>query len=438
MSRISIFGLGYVGAVSAVCFANEGHNVIGVDTNKTKVDIINSGRSPIIERDLESMIAKAVKSGKLRATNDSKDALLNSDISLICVGTPSNRNGSLDLKYIKRISHEIGLILKEKNEYHIVIARSTMLPGTIENTIIPILEETTGKKAGIDFGVAINPEFLRESTAVHDFYNPPKTVIGALESRDADIIAELYKDINAPLIKTSIRVAEMVKYVDNIFHALKITFGNEIGNICKALNIDSHAVMNIFCQDTKLNLSPYYFKPGFAYGGSCLPKDVRALIYKAKNLDVDVPVLHAISQSNEKQIKFAVQRIIALGKKKIGVLGFAFKAGTDDLRESPIVELIEILLGKGYNIKIYDKNVSLAKLYGANKEFIEKHIPHIAELMVEDINNIIDHSEVIIIGNKSKEFVDILPKLKPVQYVIDLVRISREIDTKANYDGLCW
>ncbi len=438
MLKISIFGLGYVGAVSAACFANDGHDVIGVDTNKTKVDIINSGRSPIIERDLESMIAKAVKSGKLRATDDSKDALLNSDISLICVGTPSNSNGSLDLKYIKRVSHEIGLILKGKNEYHIVVARSTMLPGTIKDTIIPILEETTGKKAGIDFGVAINPEFLRESTAVHDFYNPPKTVIGALKSRDADIIAKLYKDINAPLIKTSIKIAEMVKYVDNSFHALKITFGNEIGNICKALNIDSHAVMNIFCQDTKLNLSPYYFKPGFAFGGSCLPKDVRALTYKAKNLDVDVPVLNAISQSNEKQIKFAVQRIIALGTKKIGVLGFAFKAGTDDLRESPIVELIETLCGKGYNIKIYDKNVSLAKLHGANKEFIEKRIPHIAELMVEDINNILNHSEVVIIGNKSKEFVDILPKLTPEQYVIDLVRISEEINTKANYDGLCW
>jgi len=424
MAKISIFGLGYVGAVSAACFANEGHNVVGVDTNKTKVDIINSGRSPIIERDLESMIAKAVKSGKLRATNDSKDALLNSDISLICVGTPSNSNGSLDLKYIKRVSHEIGLILTKKNEYHIVVARSTMLPGTIENTIIPILEETTGKKVGIDFGVAINPEFLRESTAVHDFYNPPKTVIGALESRDADIVAELYTNINAPLIKTSIKIAEMVKYVDNSFHALKITFGNEIGNICKALNIDSHAVMNIFCQDTKLNLSPYYFKPGFAFGGSCLPKDVRALTYKAKNLDVDIHVINAIFPSNNQQIKNALHRVIALGKKKIGVLGFAFKAGTDDLRESPVVELIETLLGKGYSIKIYDKNVTLAKLYGANKEFIEKRIPHIAELMVEDINNILNHSEVVIIGNKSKEFVDILPKLKSEQYVIDLVRIS--------------
>lgn len=438
MAKISIFGLGYVGAVSAACFANEGHSVIGVDTNKSKVNIINSGRSPIIEKDLESMISKAVKTGGLRATNDSTDALLNSDISLICVGTPSNSNGSLDLKYVKRVAHEIGLILKEKNTYHIVVARSTMLPGTIEDTVIPILEETAGKKAGIDFGIAINPEFLRESTAVYDFYNPPKTVIGALPSKDADIIAGLYKDINAPLIKTSVKIAEMVKYVDNIFHALKITFGNEIGNICKALNIDSHAVMNIFCQDTKLNLSSYYFKPGFAFGGSCLPKDVRALTYKAKNLDVDIPVINAIFPSNNQQIKNALHRVIALGKKKIGVLGFAFKAGTDDLRESPIVELIETLLGKGYSVKIYDKNVTLAKLYGANKEFIEKRIPHIAELMVEDINNILNHAEVVIIGNKSKEFVDILPKLKPEQYVIDLVRISEEINTKANYDGLCW
>ena len=438
MLKISIFGLGYVGTVSATCLAQEGHYVIGVDPNQTKVDIINSGRSPVIEKDLEPMIANGVKSGRIRAITDSKEAVLNSDVSLVCVGTPSNCNGSLDIKYVEKVSHEIGLALKEKEEYHIVVVRSTMLPGTIENTIIPILENESCKRTDVDFGVAINPEFLRESTSVYDFYNPPKTVIGALKEADAEIVAQLYKGINAPVIKTSIRVAEMVKYTDNVFHALKVTFGNEIGNICKALGIDSHEVMNIFCQDTKLNLSPYYLKPGFAFGGSCLPKDIRALTYKAKTIDINVPILNTIFQSNEQQVKNSIQRVIALEKKKLGILGLAFKAGTDDLRESPIVELVETLLGKGYDIKIYDKQVSLAKLFGANKEFIEKRIPHISKLMVEDINEILNHSEVIIIGNKAKEFVNILPLLRGDQYIIDLVRISEDVKTKAHYDGICW
>ncbi len=438
MQKISIFGLGYVGAVTTACLAQEGHHVIGVDPNQTKVKIINSGQSPIIEKDLEPMIANGVKEGRIKAITDSKDAIVNSDISLICVGTPSNGNGSLNLEHIENVSQEIGLAIKEKDDYHIVVVRSTMLPGTIEDTIIPILENESCKRADVDFGVAINPEFLRESTSVYDFYNPPKTVIGALRESDAEIVARLYKGINAPLIKTSIRVAEMVKYTDNVFHALKVTFGNEIGNICKALGIDSHEVVNIFCQDTKLNLSPYYLKPGFAFGGSCLPKDIRALTYKAKTIDINVPILNTIFQSNEQQVKNSIQRVIALEKKKIGILGFAFKTGTDDLRESPIVELIETLLGKGYDIKVYDKQVSLEKLFGAHKEFIERRIPHISKLMVEDINEILNHSEVIVIGNKSQEFVNIFPLLSEEQYVIDLVRISEEVKTKAHYEGICW
>jgi GDP-mannose 6-dehydrogenase len=305
-------------------------------------------------------------------------------------------------------------------------------------TVIPILERVSGKKAGRDFGVIVNPEFLRESSAVDDFYNPPKTVIGALEDRDAERIAAIYQEIEAPLIKTSLRVAEMIKYADNAFHALKVVFSNEMGNICKALDIDSHEVMNIFCRDTKLNLSPYYLKPGFAFGGSCLPKEVRALLYKAKTLDVDVPMLKAVLESNELQVKLAVRRIIHLGKKRIGVLGFAFKAGTDDLRESPIVDLIEILLGKGYSIKIYDQQVSLAKIFGANKEFIEKRIPHIADLMVNDLENMVRNSEVIVIGNKSEEFAGIMPLLREDQHVLDLVRIQETVRTKARYEGICW
>lgn len=438
MKKISVFGLGYVGSVSLACLAENGHFIIGVDSNKTKVDIINQGRSPVIEDCLQSLIAKAVNNGKIQVSVDGEYAVLSTDISFVCVGTPSNSNGSLNLKYLERVAQEIGTYLRNKDSYHIIAIRSTVLPGTTENTVIPIIEEKSSKKAARDFGIVVNPEFMRESSAVNDFYNPPKTVIGALNRTDASEIAELYENINAPLIKTSVSVAEMIKYADNAFHALKVTFSNEIGNICKALNVDSHEVMEIFCQDTKLNLAPYYLKPGFAFGGSCLPKDVRALLYKAKMLDINVPVLDAILPSNELQIRNAVKRIIALDKKKVGILGFAFKAGTDDLRESPIVELIEILLGKGFEIKIYDKEVSLAKIIGANKEFIEKRIPHISRLMVKNPRNIADHSEIIIIGNKSSEFEDIFPLLKKEQYVFDLVRITNKAQTQAKYEGICW
>jgi GDP-mannose 6-dehydrogenase len=379
-----------------------------------------------------------VREGRLRATADGRASILDSDISFICVGTPSNPNGSLDLKFIERVTFEIAEVLKDKTGPHIIAIRSTVLPGTTEMTVIPILERGSRKKAGRDFGVIVNPEFLRESSAVDDFYNPPKTVIGASEDRDAERIAAIYHGIEAPLVKTSLRVAEMIKYADNAFHALKVVFSNEMGNICKALDIDSHEVMNIFCRDTKLNLSPYYLKPGFAFGGSCLPKEVRALLYKAKTLDVDVPMLKAVLESNELQIKLAVRQIIHLGKKRIGVLGFAFKAGTDDLRESPIVDLIEILLGKGYLIKIYDQQVSLAKIFGANKEFIEKRIPHIADLMVNDLENLVRNSEVIVIGNKSEEFAGIMPLLREDQHVLDLVRIQETVRTKARYEGICW
>jgi GDP-mannose 6-dehydrogenase len=436
--RISIFGLGYVGAVTAACLAREGFDVTGIDPNETKVGIINAGRSPIIEADLEPLISAGVKQGRLRAVSGSREAILGSEVSLVCVGTPSKGNGSLDLRYIERVCREIGLTLEEKDSYHLVVFRSTMLPGTTEEIVIPLLEKASGKAEGKDFGVVFNPEFMRESTSVHDYYNPPKTVIGSRRERDAEAVAGLYRGLVAPLVLTSLRVAEMVKYVDNAFHALKVTFGNEIGNVCKALGIDSHEVIDIFCLDTKLNLSPYYLKPGFAFGGSCLPKDLNALTHRAVMLDVQTPLIQSIHASNELQIRNAVNRVIAYGKKKVGVLGFAFKAGTDDLRNSPIVELIETLLGKGYAIKVYDSAVSMAKLFGANKEYIENRIPHIADLLVSDITEIIDHAEMIVIGNKSPEFVEILSSLREEQCVLDLVRISRNVRTRARYDGICW
>jgi len=436
--RISIFGLGYVGTVSAACLAQMGNIVIGVDIDPIKVKLVNIGKSPVIEKDLEPLISSNVKAGRLRATTDSNEAIQGTETSLICVGTPSAENGNIDLTYLKRVSREIGMSLAIKDSYYLVVIRSTVLPRTVEENIIPILERYSGKQAGKDFGVAFNPEFLREGTAVYDFFHPPKIVIGSMNADDAEKVAQLYKGIDAPLFQTNIKTAEMVKYVDNVFHALKVTFANEIGLICKSLNIDSHEVMNIFCQDTKLNLSPYYLKPGFAFGGSCLPKDLRALTYLARHRDLNLPVINAIIPSNQSHIQYALELIRKKGKKRIGFLGFAFKAETDDLRESPIVTLIEILLGQGFEIQIYDKNVNLARLTGANKRFIEEKIPHIAALMRDDINEVISFAEIIVIGNKCQEFTDILPRLQPHQHILDLVRIAKKFETKAKYEGICW
>lgn len=435
--KISIFGLGYVGAVSAGCLAADGHEVIGVDPNQTKVDLINQGFTPIIEKDIGEMIAKSVADGKLRATTDVREAVMGSELSLICVGTPSQLNGNLDLSYVRRVCEEIGAAIKEKSDFHVVVARSTMLPGSMRSVVIPSLELTSGKKAAVDFGVCNNPEFLREGTAVYDYRNPPKTVIGESDSRAGDLLVKLYEHMQAPLIRTDLETAEMVKYTDNNWHAVKVAFANEIGNLCKAVGIDGHKVMEIFCQDTKLNLSSYYMKPGFAFGGSCLPKDVRALTYKGRSLDLELPLLNAVMPSNQKQIDKAIAMITGKGKRKIGILGFAFKAGTDDLRESPIVEVIEYLIGKGYDLKLYDKNVNLAALTGANRDYILNHIPHISKLMVDNLDEVLNHAETLVIGNGAEEFRSVPDNLKDHQVVIDLVRVVKS-QSGAQYDGICW
>jgi len=435
--KISIFGLGYVGAVSAGCLATDGHEVVGVDPNKTKVDLINEGKTPIIEKDIGEMIAAAVAAGRLRATTDVRQAVMDTDISLICVGTPSQLNGNLDLSYVRRVCEEIGSALRDKPAFHVVVARSTMLPGSMRNVVIPTLESYSGKQAGVDFGVCNNPEFLREGTAVYDYYHPPKTVIGESDTRAGDVLVELYKDMDAPLIRTDIETAEMVKYTDNNWHALKVAFANEIGNLCKALGIDGHKVMQIFCQDTKLNLSPYYMKPGFAFGGSCLPKDVRALTYKGKSLDLDLPVLNAIMPSNQRQIEKAIGMITAKGGRKVGILGFAFKAGTDDLRESPLVDVIEYLIGRGYDLRLYDRNVNLAALTGANRDYILNHIPHISKLMVQSMDEVLDFAETVVIGNGAEEFRPVPDRLRPDQVLVDLVRITDRV-SGGQYDGICW
>jgi GDP-mannose 6-dehydrogenase len=436
--KISVFGLGYVGAVSSACFANIGHNVIGIDRDFLKVNSINEGKAPVIERKLENLIRLNVKEKRLKATLDFEIAVNKTDISIICVGTPSNPNGSIDLSSIEKVCYDIGNALSKKKKYHLVIVRSTMLPGTVENIIIPFLEKYSKKKMGKEFGVVYNPEFLREATAVDDFFNPPKTVIGALKAQDGKKVSKLYKGIGAPPILTTIKVAEIIKYADNTFHALKITFANEIGLLCKSLGIDSHEVMDIFCQDKKLNLSSCYLKPGFAFGGSCLPKDLRAITYLGKHKDLDLPVLNAIIPSNKYLIQHAFNLIKSKNRKKIGFLGFAFKAGTDDLRESPVVTLIEMLLGQGYKIIIYDKNVSLARLRGANKKYIEEKIPHIAALMSENLKKVISSSEIIVIGNTSNEFKEIFKNLKQEQFLIDLVRIIEKACDNRFYEGICW
>jgi GDP-mannose 6-dehydrogenase len=435
--KLSMFGLGYVGCVAAACLAEAGHDVTGVDVNPTKVEIINSGKSPIIEDGIGELIAKVVASGRLSATTDSARAIRESDISLVCVGTPSNQNGSLHLRHVEQVCSEIGAALKHKEERHIIVIRSTMLPGTVENTVVPVLEEKSGKKAVRDFGICINPEFLREGSSLKDYHAPPFTLIGADDEVTTSAVRNLYADIKAPVFVTSLKTAEMVKYVCNCFHALKVTFANEVGNICKALQIDSHEVMQVFCQDTKLNLSPYYLKPGFAFGGSCLPKDLRAINYKAKELDVEVPVLSAILPSNRLQIERAVEMVVRSGKKRVGVLGFSFKAGTDDLRESPIVTLIETLIGKGFELAIYDRHVSVAKLVGANKEYIEREIPHISKLMRSDIDGVLHDSDIVIIGNQAEEFRSVAERLRKDQQLIDLVRLYDQTSND-NYQGICW
>jgi GDP-mannose 6-dehydrogenase len=439
MTKISIFGLGYVGAVSIAVLADNGNEIIGVDVNPTKVAMINEGQSPIIEADLPELMKKGVDEGRIRATTDATAAVHNSDLSIICVGTPSHPNGSLNLNYIKRVCQQIGEALRSKPDYHVVVARSTMLPGSTEEVVIPILEEYSGKKAGRDFGVGFNPEFLREGSSIKDFYDPPFTVIGGDDERTIAAVSEIYSMLDAEVIVAPIKVAETVKYACNAFHALKVSFANEIGNICKQQDIDSHHVMEIFCKDTKLNISPYYMKPGFAFGGSCLPKDLRALLYHARYFDLTPPVLESILRSNQQQVDMAFQMVRRTERKRIGVLGFSFKAGTDDLRESPMVELVERLIGKGYQVAVYDKNVSLANLQGANRAYIEQEIPHIASLMCDTIEDVLAVSEVIIIGNGAAEFRQALSLAKPEQIVIDLVRIAPNMDqVNAYYDGICW
>ena len=437
--RVSVFGLGYVGSVSAASLAADGHEVVGVDVNADKVEAIHHGRSPIVEPGLSELLQQGVAARRVRATTSTADAVAATDLSLICVGTPSRRNGSLDLTYLLRVCQQIGEAIRDKPSYHVVVVRSTVLPGTTHEHVIPALEAASGKTYGEGFGVSVNPEFLREGTALTDFRHPPFTLVGHNHAADAAPTLALYQHIDAPLLGTSIRVAEMMKYTSNAWHAVKVVFANEIGNLCKRVDVDSHEVMDIFCRDEKLNLSSYYLKPGFAFGGSCLPKDVRALQHRAQELDLDMPLINSILPSNRLQVQQAIDRIVDTGRKRIGLLGLSFKAATDDLRESPMVILAEALLGKGCALAIYDPNVSLARLVGANRQYIEERIPHLSRHLCESMDDVIGGCEVIVVGNASPDVPEAITRCRPDQIVIDLVRTPLDFSrVRAQYDGLCW
>ena len=437
---ISVFGLGYVGCVSAACLAARGHAVIGVDANPDKIEFLRQGQSPIVEERIGELTAEVVGAGRLTVTVDPAEAVLGSDVSIVCVGTPSAAGGRLSTRYLESVSEEIGEALASKDGWHVVVFRSTMVPGTCQNILVPILEQASGKRVGIDFGVCVNPEFLREGSSVWDFENPPKTVVGESDGRSGSAVMSLYDGLNGPRFRVPIAVAEMTKYVDNSFHALKVTFGNEIGTLCATLGLDSHEVMDIFLTDTKLNISAAYLRPGFAFGGSCLPKDVRALTHTARKHDLELPVLANILVSNEMQIRRVVDNILALGRRKIGIFGLAFKSGTDDLRESPMVELAERLIGKGYDVRIYDANVALSKLLGGNRAYLEERLPHIGQLLTDEVEAVLEHGEVFIAGTKDPAVVTAIDSLREDRIVIDLVRLPGAEERRLNpgYIGIGW
>ncbi|MBA3433789.1 MAG: nucleotide sugar dehydrogenase [Actinobacteria bacterium] len=437
--RIALFGLGYVGCVSAACFARRGHHVVGVDTNPTKVDMVNAGGSPVLEPGLAELIEEGTSSGRLSATMNAAAAVTASDISMVCVGTPSASNGSPSLDAIERVAASIGAALPLRQERHTVVVRSTVLPGTTEQVVLPLLERESGRRAGRDFGLVVNPEFLREGVAIADFDDPPKTVVGELDPASGDAVAALYEGLDAPLFRLPLRVAETIKYADNAFHALKIAFANELGAFCRAFDVDSHDVMRVFLADRKLNVSEAYLRPGFAFGGSCLPKDLRALVHAARRADVDLPLLESVLPSNALHLRRTVDVVLALGRRRIGLLGLAFKPGIDDLRESPLVELAEALVGKGYDLRIYDPAVSISRLVGANRDYMVEHLPHLSELLVESVDDVMAHAEVCIVGAASPEAIEAIANAEN-RDIVDLVRLPDAAERRGGerYVGVAW
>ncbi|WP_371656623.1 MULTISPECIES: nucleotide sugar dehydrogenase [unclassified Streptomyces] len=443
--RVSVFGLGYVGCVSAACLASMGHEVIGVDVNQVKVDLVNDGKAPVVEERIGELTAEVVRSGALRATADVREAIMGSEVSLVCVGTPSEPNGSLCTTYLERVTEQIGAALTDPHKRsgrHTVVFRSTMLPGTCLNLLVPILEKSVGGTAGVDWvdvGVAVNPEFLREGTSVRDFFDPPKTVIGELDPASGDAVMALYDGLPGEVFRVPVPTAEAIKYADNAFHGLKIGFANELGAVCQALGVDSHQVIDVFLADRKLNISPAYLRPGFAFGGSCLPKDLRSLVHAAQRADVSVPILAHVLPSNSDHLQRAVDLVERTGRRRVGLFGLSFKPGTDDLRESPLVELAERLFGKGYDLRIYDANVSLSRLIGANREYIESRLPHLAQLLADSVDEVLEHAEVCLVGTRDPAVLSALPHGDgPV--IVDLIHLPDAETRRAEpgYVGLAW
>jgi len=437
---VSVFGLGYVGSVTAACLAHKGHRVIGVDVNPAKVEMMSAGRCPIFEAQMDELVAEGHQTDRLLATTDSSAAVRDSEISFVCVGTPSQQNGKLDLSHVEHVCREIGEGLRRKDSPHLVVLRSTLLPGVTESIAIPLLQEGSGKQAGAGYNVCYNPEFMREGSAVEDFFQPPFTILGASENAHLAPLREIYAWTSGRIFETSIAVAEMVKYASNAFHALKVSFANEIGSLSKNLGVNTQTVMEIFISDNKLNISPAYLKPGFAFGGSCLPKDLKALGYRARELDLRLPLLETIMASNHEHIERAVEIVLRTNKKKVGLLGLSFKAGTDDLRESPLVQLTKRLLGEGCEIRIWDPQVSLGQLTGANRQFIQDVIPHIGSLLSSSLQEVVESSEVVLIATASIKNETLGPYLRPGHTVIDLVNMdkSRRIQGPSSYEGICW
>jgi len=440
--RISIFGLGYVGCIGVGCLSNLGHHVIGVDINRIKVDLINTGRATIVEKGIDALIQKGKDKRRIEATTDSDYAVKNSDISFICVGTPNNKKGELDLGHILKVSEHIGKALKKKDSFHVIAIRSTVMPGTYQK-VVKRIRDASGKKEGEKFSVILNPEFLREGSAVDDFMNPPFIVIAGASKKSIKIIREVYRGINKDITQVSVPTAEVIKLVNNSYHALKIVFANEVGRVCKRLGIDSYEVMELFCKDMQLNISPAYFKPGFAYGGSCLPKDLKALSCLGSNKEMSLPVIKSIDASNRKHIELAKKLILDKNKKKIGFMGLSFKSGTDDLRFSPALEIVEFLLGKDYQVKVYDSNINTSNLMGKNQEYLLKKLPHIAEVLTTSLNDLVEESEILVVANKEKEFLKFIKKNKDKisnKIIIDFVRIEKNIENlkMKNYEGICW
>lgn len=437
--KISIFGLGYVGAVSLACLARDGHEVIGVDVDQTKLDLISSGKTPVVEEGMVDLVQRVAASGLVKVTQDSAYAIANSEISLVCVGTPSANNGSQDQSAMLRLAQQAGEAMRQKSSPHIFVFRSTLVPGTVEDVIRPIIEQASGKKEGVDFHCCFQPEFLREGSSIRDYDKPPFTVVGCNHEYPAERLRALFGHLPCEFYQTSVRSAEMVKYCCNNFHALKITFANETARLCEALGVDPFEVMDLVCRDKQLNISPVYLKPGYAFGGSCLPKDLRATVYLAKQGDIELPMHAGILASNKIHVEHAIQKVLNTGSRKVGFVGLSFKTGTDDLRESPLVTLAEQLIGKGVQLRVYDPEVHLSRLLGANRRFIEQHVPHIGELMRADLAEVAAECDILVVGLATKEiFAALEQHVTDKHYVLDLVGLPNKDALKGRVEGLCW